>query len=245
MEWTRHAFDKIIMLIEGRAEVVLGAEDPPHPLQPMQPAVIPAGTRHRLRDLEPVSLYALCLDARFREPFVEWARIAGSGRVFQSRSPDPELGTLFRQLLFEQVMQPTGWTLASTRLALELMTWLVRAGSRPSTTTDPRERVRRYIRDLEATFFTEDDLDAVAARLGMSRRRFTSLFREQTGESWLQAQRRLRIDHACRLLGQTQRSIPAVAFESGFRDLAHFYRTFKQHTGKSPGQWRGDSNDRK
>jgi len=68
------------------------------------------------------------------------------------------------------------------------------------------------------------------------------LFREVTGESWLSYLRRLRLEHARSLLRDRNRSIAAVAFESGFEDLSSFYRAFKTATGMVPHQWRSRLN---
>ncbi len=34
-------------------------------------------------------------------------------------------------------------------------------------------------------------------------------------------------------------------YESGFHDVGYFYRVFKKHTGLTPGQFMGDSRQRK
>jgi AraC-like DNA-binding protein len=102
-----------------------------------------------------------------------------------------------------------------------------------------RARVAEYARGLAGTFYRETSIDAAAARLGLGRRRFTTLFREETGRTWLRAVRELRLEHARRLLRETERSVVAVAFESGFTDLSHFHRVFRESTGGvSPEAWR-------
>jgi transcriptional regulator GlxA family with amidase domain len=86
---------------------------------------------------------------------------------------------------------------------------------------------------LEAA--SEVELVAEAAhRAGLSERRFSQLFREITGSSWLSHLRALRLDHATRLLRHTERSITAIAFECGFTDLSNFYRAFKTANDCSP-----------
>jgi AraC-like DNA-binding protein len=53
------------------------------------------------------------------------------------------------------------------------------------------------------------------------------------------AQRRL--ERAMRLLrdpAQAHRSITAIAFDCGFRDLSHFGRVFTAATEQTPSQWR-------
>ena len=98
--------------------------------------------------------------------------------------------------------------------------------------------MRAYVQDLDQHFFEATNLDDAAARLEISRRRFTQLFRQVTGSSWLAHIRRLRIAHARRLLVQTTRTVLSIAFECGFEDLSTFYRAFKREVGMSPNQWR-------
>jgi len=50
-----------------------------------------------------------------------------------------------------------------------------------------------------ADVFEERQIDGAAARLGLSRRRFTTLFREVAGDTWFNAVRALRLAHARRL----------------------------------------------
>ena len=104
--------------------------------------------------------------------------------------------------------------------------------------------MRAYVDDLEDHFFEASNLDSAAAGLGISRRRFTQLFRQVTSTSWLSYVRRLRVEHAKRLLGQTQRTVLSIAFECGFEDLSTFYRAFKREVGHSPNHWRSNANQK-
>ncbi len=81
-------------------------------------------------------------------------------------------------------------------------------------------------------------MDAVARRLGVSRRYFSSLVRRETGVSWLAYRHRLRTDHALRLLQQGGAPIKSIAFECGYDDVPHFYRCFRRRFGVPPGRWR-------
>ena len=103
---------------------------------------------------------------------------------------------------------------------------------------DHRQAVDRYLAELPDRFFEPTMLDQVAGELGMSRRRFTGLFRERAGESWADRVARLRVGHACRLLTDTPRSIAAIAFEVGYEDLSGFYRAFKRFVGVPPDAYR-------
>jgi AraC family transcriptional regulator, exoenzyme S synthesis regulatory protein ExsA len=73
--------------------------------------------------------------------------------------------------------------------------------------------------------------------LSKFKRDFTAAFNETPGR-WL-LQRRL--EHARRLLIQTDKQIIEVALESGFTNVTHFDRVFKEYTGISPMKYRKGS----
>ena len=53
--------------------------------------------------------------------------------------------------------------------------------------------------------------------------------------------RRTRVEHAKRLLEQTDRTVLSIAFECGFEDLSTFYRAFKREVDESPNHWRSSN----
>ncbi len=75
-------------------------------------------------------------------------------------------------------------------------------------------------------------------RTGGSRRHFTRLFRQLTGESFAEHIERLRAEHAARLLRETARNVTLIAFECGYEDLSGFSRAFRRQTGMAPLQFR-------
>jgi AraC-like DNA-binding protein/dihydrodipicolinate synthase/N-acetylneuraminate lyase len=116
-------------------------------------------------------------------------------------------------MLFEQTHARPGFRAAVVGLALQLLGVLCRDRPRRKTrpapdppASDSLAAVRGYVADLPQRFFEPTDLDRTAAALGMSRRRFTQLFREITGETWLDHLTGLRIGYACELLRATTRS---------------------------------------
>jgi AraC family transcriptional regulator len=50
--------------------------------------------------------------------------------------------------------------------------------------------------------------------------------------------RQRRIDHACRLLAESERSVTAVALDAGFSSPSHFATAFRRATGLSPREYR-------
>lgn len=211
---------------------------------------VPPGVRHHIEDSPggPLALYGIAV-----APSV-WL---GEPELFDRLPADrlPVGGLLagrvradVKRLLFEQTHARPGSGTLILGLTLQLLTLLARAVTlaEPARRTGPsptpcRRAVQRYAAELPHRFLEATDLDAAAAELGMSRRRFTQLFREVTGSTWAVYLTRLRIDYACRLLRETSRSILSTAFECGYDDLSLFYRVFRRQTGTTPREWRARS----
>jgi len=66
--------------------------------------------------------------------------------------------------------------------------------------------------------------------LSSFKREFQTHFNEPPGK-WL---RQKRVEHASALLRASKMNVTEIAFESGFEDVSHFSRVFKEHFGTSP-----------
>ncbi|MEN0109770.1 MAG: AraC family transcriptional regulator [Planctomycetota bacterium] len=238
----RHPFVKVLYAIDGAGSLCVEGLEWSFAAGDLM--VVPPGRRNRLVDdsRRPASLYVLCVARgvlRFDPTLVERLPV---GRLPPSMAVADRAGGLFRRLCFEQTRGGEGAPLAMVAAALEVIHLAVASASAPSSAAagerNARQEVRRYAQSLGDRFYEREPIDAVARRLGLSRRRFTTLFREVTGESWLVHTRRLAIDHASRLLAETDAPIAAVAFECGFGDLSSFYRRFKALRGTPPAEWR-------
>jgi len=73
--------------------------------------------------------------------------------------------------------------------------------------------------------------------LSSFKREFQSHFSESPGKWLLQK----RLEYASSLLRNSQTSVTAIAFESGFEDVSHFSRVFKERFGTSPVVYREES----
>jgi transcriptional regulator GlxA family with amidase domain len=154
-----------------------------------------------------------------------------------------EARILIRHLLHEQTLDRAGSQLMSLGFAWQALGHVARAatGTTParleSSDQPARARVAAYARELERTFYHRQSVNEAAAALGLSRRHFTQLFRELTGDSWLTTIKRHRLTHARRLLRESTRSVTSIGYECGFDDITTFYRAFKAAEGVSPLAW--------
>ncbi|MBI2513156.1 MAG: AraC family transcriptional regulator [Opitutae bacterium] len=242
MEPARHPFMKIVQPFSGAGWLVRGGARVP--LRGGGVVLVPAGERHHIEDdgLRPLSLYALCLAPRsFSSLPTSLARF----RHFPAPAWNGELRGIVRHLLHEQTLARVGAELLITGFAWQALGLVARAAAgrapepRHAAADQPaRARVAAYAAELARRFYDRQSVDSAAATLGLSRRHFTQLFREATGESWLAVIQRHRLEHAKRLLRETNRSVTSIAYECGFDEITTFYRAFKAAERTSPLAWR-------
>lgn len=80
----------------------------------------------------------------------------------------------------------------------------------------------------------------LAKHAGLSVSQFERTFRKTFGNSPRKYLLKIRVDHACRLLVETNETVAAVAQRCGFYDHAHFTRAFAAVTGTKPSIYRRD-----
>lgn len=150
--------------------------------------------------------------------------------------------SIFQEMLFEQESRQEGWEMILRSRLIDLAVRTLRLARRRSGKdlpafepgSDSTDRVARYALRLKSQFFRQETMVEAARSVGLSGRQFTELFRKVTGQSWRQYILGLRLKHATRLLVETDRSVSAVAFESGFEDLSNFHHAFRAECGCSP-----------
>jgi len=110
----------------------------------------------------------------------------------------------------------------------------------PSQSLNPSsEDVVLAVRDYIDAHLTEHlGLARLAQRAGYAQSYFSTLFAKATGQHVTDYICGSRLEKACRLLAGTDAKIMEICCESGFKDLAHFNRTFKRVIGLTPSQYR-------
>jgi two-component system response regulator YesN len=88
-------------------------------------------------------------------------------------------------------------------------------------------------------------LSEVAAEANFSPSHFSSVFRQETGETFRDYLSRSRMDQAKELLRTTNLKVSEVAYQSGFGDPRHFGQVFRRKVGVSPQQFRGQDQTQK
>src|SRR5579875_3063537 len=248
-----HDFLEIFYVLKGNG--VFHIDNQQHSAHQSDILIVPAQCVHVIEDdpMEPLALYGICIAPHVLRHEPALLKRLPVGRLPASKLLAARVRADLRQLLFEQTQTRPGRCTLILGLTLQLLARLARssldtvppASAANSSASDHRQAVARYVADLSHRFFEDTTLDHVAAELGMSRRRFTHLFRQTVGTSWSAYLTQLRMDYACQLLRETSRSILAIAFETGYEDLSSFYRAFKREKGLPPRAWRERHTGRK
>lgn len=100
---------------------------------------------------------------------------------------------------------------------------------------EPVEEAKAYI---EKHLNRELSLEEVADKLGLSASYFSQLFKQMTGETFVQYRTKRRMEKAKLLLSMPHHKITDVSAEVGFADHPHFTKTFKKYSGLTPSEYR-------
>jgi len=170
------------------------------------------------------------------------SRVANRVRIAEALPTDTRIGALAARMLRDAValdIEPgaSPATLVGSSMLDIVAALLDSVGdaserSERDTSVVSLERVRRYA--LDHLGDTNLSVDKLARVHGVSCRTLNRLFAPSgtTPMRWIWQQRLL---HARKLLsGDIDRRVTDVAFECGFREAAHFSRSFKARFGASP-----------
>lgn len=105
----------------------------------------------------------------------------------------------------------------------------------PSTGHKAVHDVKQLIHNRYAENLTLEDLAAAAY---LNKTYLAGLFKQLTGLTIGQYIQEVRMKRACLLLETTRKKIHEIAESTGYHDLSHFSKTFKQHFGVTPQVYR-------
>jgi AraC-like DNA-binding protein len=123
--------------------------------------------------------------------------------------------------------------------ALAAVTW--RLAERPSPVVVPAGRspeLRRALRLTEERLAGAVRFEDVAAEVGLAPRSLARRFAEETGMTWREVLRRMRVLRAIEELAAGDTPITKVAFSVGYGSLSAFNAAFRELTGRTPTDYR-------
>ena len=248
METDIRDFQKLALIVKGAG--FLETESDAIPLSENHLIYIPAAMPHRFVDdkNQPLTLVVSCFyDDMFTGSDFAGEALTTFQNTFQAAAPfnlsdnfsRVEVMNKFRRMLFEQIHRKQNARALIWCELLELLVFLTRMYHETQKLQSESVSARAYagsLRFLENNFYKPIKVEELAAMANMSYRRYTERFKKTTDKTVIEYLAELRVEYAKKLMSETE-NILYAAFESGFKDLAHFYRMFKRITGKTPKQY--------
>lgn len=253
MKPMRNDYTKIYYILDGAADFI--AQDVSTTLAPENLLVIPAGMEHYLRDNEntPLSLYILAINHEsldgletFREQIKKLNELGTKHfqPLMQHDYAAYEIPRNIRKILYEQRVKTPGYipviqaTLLNMIVAINRIFMNIPVMQQFEDDKPTVARIRQVANYIRTNFYEPISVEHTARMACLSVRQFTNQFKAVHGVTFMQYLHYHRVSFAQKLLAETDQDISAICFESGFNDLAHFYRIFKRLSGCSPRKYR-------
>ena len=187
-------------------------------------------------------------DAEYLKPFVE----RGSNfknRVGREEKVNEEIRISIREIYQEWNDRKEGYPLMIKANVLRILTMLIRAYQDETKSGEMLKEKKNAMKRLEQAFTYINDhycekitLEDVAAYVYMSSNYFSSYFRRVANISFSDYVTRLRVNRAREMLRENGANVTEIAMECGFNNISNFYRLYKKHMGKTPGDEKSKNN---
>lgn len=107
----------------------------------------------------------------------------------------------------------------------------------------PEQKIDRKVIEaaksyINSNFFNDISLDSVASHVKMNTNYFSSLFKKETGENFIDYLTRVRIEKAKTLLANPSLKVYEISQIVGYYSTKHFARLFKEMVGMTPTEFR-------
>lgn len=160
------------------------------------------------------------LDTSIKFKPAECAKIAAVLRQMEYESAAERVASLLRLLI--AIQRDRHYTVAGRF-------------DKPATIEEKIKKIKIYI---TCNYKRNISIDQLAQYIGMNRSSLCITFKRHTGKTVIEYLQDYRIEIAKHLLTTTTDSISSCCYNSGFNDVPHFNRTFKQMVGMSPSMYR-------
>ncbi|MEO8770109.1 MAG: AraC family transcriptional regulator [Ferruginibacter sp.] len=101
-------------------------------------------------------------------------------------------------------------------------------------------RMNQILQYLLNNFQNNIILKDISGVANLSPNAFCRYFKLRTNKPYTSFLMEMRINHACKLLAETQKPVSDICYESGFNNFSNFNRYFKQLTQYTPLQYRNN-----
>lgn len=149
---------------------------------------------------------------------------------------DGKIYNYLKSLLKEYAEKQAGFNEIMRCTLIELIISTMRTIKKTDTDGD---NITKFIASyIKENYMKKITLTEIAKELQYSVPYLSNKFKSDFGIGFCDYLEKLRIDEACRLLSNTNRTVGDISESVGYIDTDFFYSVFKKLTGKTPGQFR-------
>lgn len=142
----------------------------------------------------------------------------------------PYLGGFERMILFFRIMDIIGSSPSNVPLASKEY--------RDNRSRPANKRIDAIHNYLMKNYREDINLNKLSQLVNMAKGSLCRFFKIQTGVTLIEYLNRIKVDLACKLLMDPDLSVMEVCYDSGFNNLSHFNKQFRQVTGSTPTEYR-------
>jgi AraC-like DNA-binding protein len=160
---------------------------------------------------------------------------------------DYELKAIMHSIISETTHKQSGYQFVAESLCVQLLVEMFRKIKHNLQSLEnrrnyyERDNINRVIDFFQGNYNQEYSLDEVARLANFSPYYFIRIFKAQTGKTPYEFLIDIKIQEACRLLKEKNKSITEIAYLCGFGNSSHFSTVFKRKVGVSPLEYRRQS----
>ena len=108
------------------------------------------------------------------------------------------------------------------------------------TQSDDYAKIEKSLRYIENNSDKKIYVDSLAKMCNMCETQYRKIFKKEIGTSPVKYLNKLRINQAVSMLSSGYYSMAEISEMCGFTDQKYFNKIFKEETGKTPSQYRGE-----
>lgn len=154
------------------------------------------------------------------------------------------LSEFLEKILHTMEKKESGFELTVKVYLLHLISELIRRRQLIAVQQSPSqksERLKQILEYIRTNYMAQLTITSMADAFHMSEKYFSRYFRGATGQNFTAYLNTIRIEQACILLRETERTVLEIAFECGYENVSYFNRVFRSQMGISPLKYRATS----
>lgn len=235
-----HPVHQILYVLEGQGQIIFDGKS--QDVLQDHTVVLAPYSKHSIISDSSLTMLVLAFDENVPDSTISNELIHGffkqSFFLIPNQIVSSELRQLLRKMLFEQSNHSTIQGSAMKIYLLQLLLLIARSQETPQLTDTNSIRAERVKQFVETMYFEPLTLESISSRMGISTRYLNSIFKDQYQLTPMQYLTEVRIQHAKKLLEESEKEIVTICFEVGYETLSTFYRTFRKIVNMSPNQYR-------